>query len=305
MPVAVRRDWVQNSNDSYWLSNPAIAWPDFSPLIGLKGTPQRLRTRIGLMEITRQLAPQNGSASPHMDARDVERILFSDANLAGILVMDDVNTLCAEAVTTVLNPTQRDACAALARWDRTSSLDTPGAPLFREFWRRARETKNVWRVPFDAARPIETPAGLNLADASVKAALLQALDDAAKALQGGGFALDATLRVAQVKQTPRGPVPIPGGEEIEGVLNQAESAAAAGKGYDVNFGSSYIQLVTFDADGPVARGVLTYGQASDPDSPYAFDQLKFFSKGELPRLPFTRKEIDAHRTGPPRVLVAP
>jgi acyl-homoserine lactone acylase PvdQ len=50
--------------------------------------------------------------------------------------------------------------------------------------------------------------------------------------------------------------------------------------------------------------MLTYGQTSDPESPYALDQLEFFSKGELPRLPFTRKEIDAHRTGPPHVLVA-
>jgi acyl-homoserine-lactone acylase len=218
-----------------------------------------------------------------------------------MLVMDDVKKLCAETVTS----TQRDACAALARWDRTSSLDTPGAPLFREFWRRAREAKNVWRVPFDAARPIETPTGLNLADASVKGALLQALDEAAKALQGAGFAVDATLRAAQVKQTPHGPVPLPGGEELEGVLNKVESAGLTSKGYDVNFGSSYIQLVTFDSDGPIARGMLTYGQASDPGSPYAFDQLEFFSKGEWPRLPFTRKEIDAHLSSPPRVLVAP
>ena len=299
MPVAVRRDWVQNSNDSFWLTNPAIAWPDISPLVGLKGTPQGLRTRMGLKEITRELAGQNRSGANRIDPLDVEIILFRDANLAGMLVMDDMRGLCSEAV----SDNQRDACAVLARWDRTSSLDARGAPLFREFWRRARVVNNLWRVPFDPSRPIDTPAGLNLADASAKAALLQSLDDAAKALRGAGFAIDVTLRTAQVKATPHGPVPVPGGEEIEGVLNKVESPGLTGRGYDIDFGSSYIQLVTFDADGPIAWGMLTYGQASDPMSPYAYDQLDTFSKGEWPRLPYTRRQIDAHRVGPPKTLL--
>ena len=109
----------------------------------------------------------------------------------------------------------------------------------------------------------------------------------------------------QVKQTPHGPVPVPGGEEIEGVLNKVQSPGLTPKGYDVNYGSSYIQLVTFDRDGPVARGMLTYGQSSDPASPFAYDQLDTFSKGEWPRLPFTRREIEARRVGSARVLVMP
>ncbi len=301
MPVAIRRDWVQNSNDSFWLSNPAIAWPDISPLVGLTGTPQRLRTRMGLTAITRQLAGQNATGAHTMDPPDVERILFSDANYAGMLAMDDMRSLCGEAVT----DDRRDACAVLSRWDRTDSLDARGAPLFREFWRRAGGVKNLWRVPFDPLRPIDTPAGLNLGDASVKAALLQSLDEAVKALRGAGFAIDVDLRTAQVKATPHGPVPVPGGEELEGVLNKAESPGLTARGYDINFGSSYIQLVTFDADGPVARGMLTYGQSNDPDSPYAYDQLDTFSKGDWPRLPFTRREIDAHRIGAPMTLRMP
>ena len=262
---------------------------------------RRLRTRMGLTEIARQLAGQNGAGAHTMDPADVERILFSDANFAAMLAMDDMRTLCGEAV----SDSQRDACAVLLRWDRTDSLDARGAPLFREFWRRAGEIKNLWRVPFDPLRPIDTPAGLNLADPSVKAALLQSLDDAGKALRGAGFAIDVSLRTAQVKATPHGPVPVPGGEELEGVLNKAESPGLTPRGYDINFGSSYIQLVTFDVDGPIARGMLTYGQSSAPDSPYAYDQLDTFSKGEWPRLPYTRREIDAHRVGAPTTLRMP
>jgi acyl-homoserine-lactone acylase len=295
MPVAVRRDWVQNSNDSFWLSNPAIDWPDISPLVGPRATPQGLRTRMGIKEITRQL----GGQTRQMNPADVETILFSDANLAGMLVADDLDILCREAVT----DDQRQGCAVLARWNRTSSLDAPGAPLFREFWRRARVVRNVWRAPFDASRPIDTPSGLNLADASVKASLLQAIEDAASALRGAGFALDVSLRTAQVKTTSHGPVPVPGGEEIEGVLNKVESRGLTARGYDIDNGSGYIQLVTFDGDGPIARGMLTYGQADGPASPYAYDQLESFSKGEWPRFPYTRAEIDAHRVGQPRTLL--
>jgi acyl-homoserine-lactone acylase len=52
MPVVVTPDWVQNSNDSFWLSNPHIAAPaGITPLVGFIGTPQRLRTRSGIQEI--------------------------------------------------------------------------------------------------------------------------------------------------------------------------------------------------------------------------------------------------------------
>ena len=52
MPVLITPEWVQNSNDSFWLSNPDLGSPaGISPLVGLTGTPQRLRTRSALMEI--------------------------------------------------------------------------------------------------------------------------------------------------------------------------------------------------------------------------------------------------------------
>ena len=51
LPILERSDWVQNSNDSYWLSNPAYQWRDISPMVGLKDAVFRPRTRSGLTEI--------------------------------------------------------------------------------------------------------------------------------------------------------------------------------------------------------------------------------------------------------------
>ena len=302
MPVVVRRDFVQNSNDSYWLSNPAAKWSGISPLVGLEDTPQGLRTRMGLREITRHLAGQSGAGTTKIGPVEIESILFSDRNLAGILVLDDLVAACPTATL----PDQKDACRVLASWDRTSSLDASGAPLFREFWRRAREIHNVWRVPFNPTDPINTPSGLNMGDASVEISIFTALGDAVAALRAAGFAPEATLRIAQVKQTNRGPVPVPGGDEFEGVLNKTQTPGVAGitsKGYDITYGSSYIQIVTFDDRGPVAAGMLTYGQSSDPASSFAYDQLEPFSRKQWPALPFHRSDIEAQRIGPQLVIV--
>jgi len=53
----------------------------------------------------------------------------------------------------------------------------------------------------------------------------------------------------------------------------------------------------------VAVGMLTYGQSSDPASPFAYDQLEPFSRKQWPALPFHRSDIEAQRIGPQLVIV--
>ena len=58
-------------------------------------------------------------------------------------------------------------------------------------------------------------------------------------------------------------------------------------------GSTYIQAVTWGANGPVARGILTYSQSTDPASKHAADQTALYSTGQWYRLPFSSAEIAA------------
>ena len=91
MPVVISPDWVQNSNDSFWLSNPHVApAAGISPLVGFVGTPQRLRTRSGIMEIEGRLAGNDGLGGNKMGADELRTVIFRDKNLAGMLVMDDL-----------------------------------------------------------------------------------------------------------------------------------------------------------------------------------------------------------------------
>jgi len=62
---------------------------------------------------------------------------------------------------------------------------------------------------------------------------------------------------------------------------------------EVVSGSSYLQIVTFDDQGPHAQGVLTFSLSSNPASKYAKDQTQAFSEKKLRSLPFTDAQIKA------------
>ncbi|MCW5570275.1 MAG: penicillin acylase family protein, partial [Steroidobacteraceae bacterium] len=68
-------------------------------------------------------------------------------------------------------------------------------------------------------------------------------------------------------------------------------------GYEINFGSSYMQTVTFDDRGPVAEAIMVYGQSSQPDSPLSFDQLSLFDGKRWMRLPFHAEDVERERVG--------
>jgi acyl-homoserine-lactone acylase len=301
MPVLITPDWVQNSNDSYWLSNPDAPITGISPLVGPVGNMQSLRTRSGIMEIRGRLSGGDGLAGNRMGADELRSVIFRDRSLAGRLVMDDLGAAC-KAAAASLSPGASEGCRVLVAWDRTSNADSAGSPLFREFWRKARDIPRVWRVPFDPSRPIETPAGLDMGNPATRDAVFNALDKAVGIVRAAGFAADVALGIPQSRLVHGQRVALHGGTEFEGVLNKLETQGQATidtGGYQVNFGSSYMQVVTFDDRGPVAQGLLTYGQSSEPGSEHAYDQLPMFAAKQWHPLPFHPADVEAQRIGKP------
>jgi len=300
LPVVITPDYLQNSNDSFWLSNPDTApMPGVSPLVGPIGTSQRLRTRSGIMEIRGRFAGTDGLPGNKMGATELRSVILRDRNLAGMLVMDDLIKACADGSST-LTADQTTGCQTLAAWDRTTNADSRGAPLFREFWRAATNIPKVWRVPFDPAQPVATPTGLDMATPATRMAIFKALGDAVGIVRAAGFAVDVPMGVPQSRIVRGEKIALHGGDEFEGVLNKMESLGQAtinAGGYNINFGSSYIQVVTFDERGPVAHGLLTYGQSSDLASPRAYDQLPLFAAKRWQPLPFHPDDVTAQREG--------
>lgn len=288
LPVVRRRDYVANSNDSYWLVNARHRSAPLAPILGPTAVPQRLRTRIGLEEIE--------AHAGRLGTREVEAMLFSNRNHSGELFAADLLELCEEPGRVELSSGRTielaGACAAVAGWDRRSELDSRGAALFREFWQRVRTLENLHAVPFDARDPIGTPRGLNLADPAVRARLRVALGEAAELLERNGFAADVPLGEVQGVVRNGRRIPIHGGDWHDGVLNLNLTRPLTPQGYEPYDGASYIQIVALGPDGPEARAVLAYSQSSDPDSPHHADQTWLYSRRQLYRLPFTAREIE-------------
>jgi acyl-homoserine-lactone acylase len=278
MAVLIRRDYVQNSNDSYWLSNPHAPFAARSPLLGPWGNRQNLRTRSGVREI---------EAAEKIDIPVAEATILGNKVLATDLVLPQLLELCAA------RPALAEPCAVLAKWDRHADVGSRGALLFFAFWRKAGSVKDLWAVPFDAAKPLETPTGLNPAAAP---AILDALQAAVDELKKAGTPLDAPLGSIQVTLRGSDRIAIHGGPGQAGVLN-AMATMPAPEGMLPYHGSSYMQVVGFGADGPVAESMLSYSQSTNPESPHYADGTHAFSEKHWLKLPFTPAEIAAQREG--------
>lgn len=294
MPVALRSDWVHNANDSFWYTHPAQAFPGV-PLVVGDSVVRRVRTRADLAEIPALLR-----AGP-VTLASAQAQLLKNRNFMADMVLPDLLAACAGAP----SPEARDGCAALKGWDRLNNLDSRGAHLFREFWRAAQALGDVHAVPFDRTQPVLTPRGLKIGDPVLGPKLWGALEGAVKAVRAAGFALDAPLGQVQRPLITDEAIPLHGGSEAEGVLNNVGNQFVQGIGRDglrIDYGSSYIQTVTFDDAGPVAEAVLTYGQSTDPASPHANDQMKLYSAKQFQRLPFSADEVARSAIGPALVL---
>ena len=288
-PWMMRADYVGNSNDSYWLTNPRtlLTGPapfGYSPLYGATGVAQMLRTRIGFRQLEEALADKG-----RLHMGDVQELAFANRVHAAELMLPELLPLCGASVDMLV----AQACRVLAAWDRRANLDSRGAVLFREFWNRASLIADKWAVPLDAADPVNTPRGLAPAAGP---AMLAALKEAAQLMQALSVPLDGRLGDYQSHTRNGVRVPLHGAiGDIDGSYNSIhmETPLQADGYHQIAWGTSYVQTVTFDEAGPVANALLLYGQSVDPASPYHVDQLSLYSQKTWPLLPFNQASMRA------------
>ena len=284
MPRLTRADYVTNSNDSHWLSNPEAPLEGYSPIIGPEQTARSLRTRAGL-HMMRELIDQDGGITPE----DVQALLNNNRHYGAELLLDDVLNVCG------IHADLTRACEVLAAWDRTMTVDAQGGHVWREFWKVARDIDGLWAVPFDAEDPVNTPRGINLKDATVQQAVADALRTAITTLAEANIPLDAKL--GDIQYAPRNGrnIPVPGGDGAAGMFSMIITKLNGDKGYTpIVHGNSYIQVISWDAAGDLdPRAMLTYSQSPEPDSPHYSDLTEIHAQGGWIRLPFTDAEIEA------------
>lgn len=278
------RTYLTNSNDSYWISNPAMPHRQLSPILGEYGTARSLRTRSNFTETAALLA---GGKVDHARA---QAHAFANKSLAADMTLDEIKVLC--TVTEALPDATVRGCNALAGWDRRFEATSRGAALFRAFWAKAGRLPGLWQVPFDPADPVNTPRALAI-DGTKGEKLLAALAEAVAELDKANIALDAPWGEVQRVMAGNDAIAIHGGPGTLGILNMQESRPAPYGGLMPVHGTSYIQIVGFDDKGPVADAILSYSQSTNPASPHAADQTRAYAAKQWHRLPFAKAEIAA------------
>ncbi|MDR5824839.1 penicillin acylase family protein [Caballeronia sp. LZ043] len=295
MANTVRGDYVGNFNDSYWLTNANAPLTGYPRIAGATRVEQSLRTRYGHLLAARLQRERGGVTRDALETAVLETHSMSERLFRKPLL---------DAVCTVNDALSNlhDACEVLRQWNGTADIDARGANLWDEFWMRITRIapERLYVAGFDPDKPLATPADFNVDNPAVLQDLRQALGGAALALRLNGFALDS--RRGDILYTTRqgARVPLYGGCDEAGyftVVCARRPLDAKGYPMDPNGqGDSYVQVVTFGADGVdgvEADTMLSHSESDDPASPHSADATRAFAAKRWARFPFTEQAIDA------------
>ena len=291
LPMTVRRDWTMNSNDSYWLPNPAQKLEGYARIIGCEKCQRTLRTRMVDHYVIDALAKGKISPTTLRGFEHQNRVMGAEVMSQN----DDLVKVCEAA-------DGGDACPVLAAWDKHSNVDSRGNQIFEEFVTRLPTlplvgTESYWQVPFDENDPVNTPRDLDENNPQV----IQAMKDAIAYLRSKNVPMNATWGSLQVAgDTGAPPIPLGGGLGDEAgnanALASRNPVTNTGKYKPVTYGSSHIQAISFlDGGGVDTKTILTYGQSEDPTSPWSKDQTEMFGKKQWVSFPFTPAQISSQQ----------
>lgn len=282
LPEVVRRDWVMNANDSYWLPNDKVRLTGYPRIIGCEGCERTMRTKVVMAYVRDRLKSGKETPATLASHEYANRVYAAEVARAG----GRLDQVCDVTGLT-------DACRVLHDWDGHSDpTSNAGAAIFQEFVDVADERGvNLWTVPFDAQHPLTTPRTL-----STSADVVDAMSAAITRITDRGHDLTETYGELH-RSGDRGSAgwPLGGGlGDLSGDANAVSSTLGDPVLDPVTRGSSYIQAIAFRGRKDiVARTVLTYSQYEDPASPWSDDQTEMFSQERWVRFPWTPAQVRA------------
>ncbi|PAV27481.1 peptidase S45 [Tamilnaduibacter salinus] len=143
-PKLQRTDFVQNSNSSYWSTNPDNFLTGYSPLFGAENAPINMRTRLGLTMLQNPTDKGFAEKAPagqdgKFNAKDLIDTIYNNRAWYAYEFLDELRERCTMIGTTAVNlpsggSRQVDqGCATLQSWDGVFDKDSVGAHVFRVF----------------------------------------------------------------------------------------------------------------------------------------------------------------------------
>lgn len=309
-------DSVQNSNDSYWLTNLSSPIRVANPLYGRVDNQQSLRSRMG-----QKFIEDEAGSDGMFTADEVESLLLNNRSYLAEDILDDLLQACTlqgdtPVIINGVDVSISEACDALAGWDGTMNTVSTGAHVFREFAFQFAQNPQ-WEVPFSLDAPVTTPTGLVQNETT-----LGQLARAVQLIEQAGIDFDAEFGDVQFveRSLPNGmpsgeKLPWGGAHNVEGGFNVFDTIrgrdetllpnhvyapidsstilSADGQGYQINYGTSWAMVIGFTDTGPKGRGILTYSQSRQFGSEHYLDQTRLYSEQPTLRdIYFTEQEID-------------
>ena len=315
LPSLTNRTYVHNANNSYWLANPAMPLTGFPFLMGPLGgenEQQFLRGNLGHKMVADRMAASDGlDDSPGFTLESLEGLMLSSRVMAAEIALDDVLLICeANQLDERMTARMAEACTLLSAWDRRVNIESVGAHIFTEFWRAFAannassrgsyfiENPEIWREPFDSARPTATPTGIDTAVTANHDRVLAALATALVKLAEADVELNMPFGEVQAVQRNEFTIPIHGGWDEMGTFSVIKVRLDKGGYRNITGGNTYIQAVTWDeSECPVADAMLSHSQSTDPASPYYLDQTLLYSDKIWTPMPFCKDDIEREQIG--------
>jgi acyl-homoserine-lactone acylase len=190
------------------------------------------------------------------------------------------------------NPTGDVAQAIdmLARWDRTAAPASRGGVLFEIWWRRytaGARADTMYAQPWSTSAPTSTPRGIRF-PARAAEAFAWAVQETKQRYGGADVAWGDVhrVRVGNVDE------PVGGCNGDLGCFRVLWFKDDPDGKRQVAGGDGWVLAVEF-GDEPSAYSILAYGESPRADSPFHSDQAAMFARGEMKRVAWSDRDIDA------------
>lgn len=268
--------WLQNANDPPWTSTfPRKLNPkDFPPYMA----PQRMSFRP--QRSARMLMEDESISFDEL----VKYKLSTRMELADRL-LDDLF----KAIDEHGGELSKKAKAILEQWDKEANVDSKGALLFYNWARKIRPySSSTYAKKWSLENARTTPDGL--AD---PAKAVSKLEEAAKEIMAVYGKLDVPW--GDVYRIKYNGIELPGNGAtgMVGVFRVAWPGNRDKEKMYIGGGDSWVAVIEFGKK-VKAKVLLSYGNATQANSPHNGDQLQLFSKKEMRDAWFYREDLDGN-----------
>jgi acyl-homoserine-lactone acylase len=265
--------WLQNANDPPWTTTfPVPLKPD--------DYPSYIAPR-GPMEFRAQHSAKMLKSDERISFEKMVEYKHSTHVELAERLLDDLITAARQHGGEV----GKNAADVLETWDRKTESDSRGAVLFA-FWNEEVDFSNLFAVPWNEQEPLTTPNGL--AD---PVSAVTALEAAAQRVMATYGRLDVPW--GEVFRLRSGNLDLPANGGEVGIFRNLWFSPLEDGRFEAIGGESYVAAIEFS--NPVrAMALVSYGNATQPNSPHVGDQLELFAKKQLRPIWRSRQEIEVH-----------